>query len=142
MCDTVLHIRHNVVYSLVTVCPSRSSVHHFLDLTRTKEGINVTCSRPQRTAHRPGLEPWTPWPEIRCHNLCASPPHQPTMLSLFCFCVAINSYVYVGTAVSNFVGLQCMFVSKGNIVRVLSGATNVSCLVCLQKCHRKMKLKV
>ena len=44
------HIRHNVVSSLVTVCPCRSSVHPFLGLTSTKQGVNVTCSRPQRTA--------------------------------------------------------------------------------------------
>ena len=61
------HIRHKVVYSLVTVCPSRSSVHRF-------QGIHVTCSRPQRKAHRPGFEPRTPWPEIRRPNHCATPP--------------------------------------------------------------------
>ena len=37
-------------------------------LTRTKQGVfpgvNVTCSRPQRMATRPGLEPGTPWPVV------------------------------------------------------------------------------
>ena len=63
-----------VVSSHVTVCPSQSSVHRFLGLTSTKHGINVTCSRPQRTAHRPELEPGTPWSEIRRPYHCASPP--------------------------------------------------------------------
>ena len=53
-------LRHNVVSSLVTVCPSRSSVHRFLALTSSKQGVNVTCSRPQRNVHRPGLEPGNP----------------------------------------------------------------------------------
>ena len=65
---------HNVVSNLVTVCPNRSSVHRFLGLTSTKQGVNVTCPRPQRTAHRLGLEPGTPWSEIRRPNHCASPP--------------------------------------------------------------------
>ena len=70
-----LHIRHNVVSSLVTVCPSQSYVQGFLDLTSTKHvGVNVTCSRPQRTATRPGLEPVTPWSVVRDANQCASPP--------------------------------------------------------------------
>ena len=49
------HIRHNIVSSLDTVCPCRLSVHRFLDLTRTKHGVNVTCSRPQQTAPGRGL---------------------------------------------------------------------------------------
>ena len=32
------HIGHNVNSSLVTVCPSRSSVHRFLGSTSTKQG--------------------------------------------------------------------------------------------------------
>ena len=36
--------------------------------------VNVTCSRPQRNVHRPGLEPGTPWSEIRRLNHCATPP--------------------------------------------------------------------
>ena len=40
--------------------PSRSSVHGFLGLTSTKQWVNVTCSRPQQTVPRPGLEPGTP----------------------------------------------------------------------------------
>ena len=63
---------HNVVSSPVTVCPSRSSIHRFLCLTSTKQGVNVTCSRPQRKVHRPGLEPGTPWSEIRRNR----PPHK------------------------------------------------------------------
>ena len=55
------HIRHNVVSSLVTVCPSQPYVNGFLGLTSTKQGVNVTCSSPQRTATQPDLEPGTPW---------------------------------------------------------------------------------
>ena len=44
-----LHIRHSVVSSLVTVCPCRSSVHCFL-VPVLSRGVNVTCSRSQRTA--------------------------------------------------------------------------------------------
>ena len=58
----------------VTVSPSRSSVHRFMGLTSTKQRVNVTYSMPQRTVHRPGLEPGTPWSEIRRPNHCASPP--------------------------------------------------------------------
>ena len=67
-------IRHNVVSSLVTVCPSKPHVHGFLGLTSTKQGVYVTCSRPQRTATRPGLEPGTPWSVVRDANHCASQP--------------------------------------------------------------------
>ena len=35
----------------------------------------MTCSRPQRTATRPGLEPGTPLSVVRGANHCASPPH-------------------------------------------------------------------
>ena len=48
-CRSLGHIRHNVDFSLVTVCPCRSVVHRFLGLTSTKQGVDVTCSRPQRT---------------------------------------------------------------------------------------------
>ena len=34
----------------------------------------MTCSRPHRMTHRPGLEPGTPWSEIQCPNHCTSPP--------------------------------------------------------------------
>ena len=30
--------------------------------------VNVTCSRPQRNVHRPGLKPGNPWSEIRRPN--------------------------------------------------------------------------
>ena len=43
------HIRHNIDTSPVTVCPSRSSVHRFLGLTSSKQGVNVICSRPVTT---------------------------------------------------------------------------------------------
>ena len=33
----------------------------------------MPCSRPQRTATRPGLEPGTPWPVVRDAYHCASP---------------------------------------------------------------------
>ena len=56
---------------------SKSYVHGFLGLTSTKQGVNVTCSRPQRTATRPGLEPGTPWSIVRDTNHCASPPPPP-----------------------------------------------------------------
>ena len=70
------HIRHNVISSLVTVCPSRSSVHRFLGLTSTKQRVHATCSRPQRNVHRRGIEPGTPWSEIRRPIHCATPPHE------------------------------------------------------------------
>ena len=50
---------HNVISSLVTVCPSQSYAHGSQDLTSTKQGVNVSCSRQNRTATRPGLEPGT-----------------------------------------------------------------------------------
>ena len=34
----------------------------------------MTCSRPQRNVHRPGIEPGTHWSEIRRPNHCATPP--------------------------------------------------------------------
>ena len=42
--DQVQHIRHNVISSLVTVCPSRSSVHRFLGLTSTKQRATTKCT--------------------------------------------------------------------------------------------------
>ena len=71
------HRREHPVYvisSLVTVCPCRSSVHRFLGLTSTKQRVNVTCSREQRKVHRRGIEPGTPWSEIRHPIYCATPP--------------------------------------------------------------------
>ena len=50
---------HNVISSLVTVCSSQSYAHGSQDLTSTKQGVNVSCSRQNRTATRPGLEPGT-----------------------------------------------------------------------------------
>ena len=38
----------------------------------------MTCSRSQRTATRPGLEPGTPWSIVRDANHCASLPTTPT----------------------------------------------------------------
>ena len=67
-------IRHNVVSSLVTVCPSQKCVYGLLGLISTKQGVKVTCSKPQRTATRPDLEPGTPWSVVRDANHCASPP--------------------------------------------------------------------
>ena len=67
-------IGHNVVSNLVTVCPSQSYVHGFLCLTSTKQGVNVTCSRPRRKASRPGLEPGTHWSVVCDAKHCASPP--------------------------------------------------------------------
>ena len=45
----------------------RPSQHFFSNfgLTGTKQWKNVTCSRPQRTANRPGLEPGTTRSEVR-----------------------------------------------------------------------------
>ena len=54
-------------------------VHGFLGLTSTKQWVNVTCSRPQQTVPRPGLEPGTPWSVVRDAKLCASPPHWSTI---------------------------------------------------------------
>ena len=34
----------------------------------------MTCSRPQRNVHRRGIEPGTPWSEIRRPIHCANPP--------------------------------------------------------------------
>ena len=62
------HIRHYVVFSLVTVCPSQLYVHCFLGL-RGK----MICSSSQRTATRPGLEPGTSWSVVHDANHCASP---------------------------------------------------------------------
>ena len=73
-----LNIRHNVISSLVTVCPSRSSVRRFLGLTSTKQRVNVTCSRPQRNVHQRGIKQRTPWSEIRRPIHCATPP--PTLI--------------------------------------------------------------
>ena len=50
---------HNVISSLVTVCPSQSYAHGSQDLTSTKQGVNVSYSRQNRNATRPGLEPGT-----------------------------------------------------------------------------------
>ena len=50
---------HNVISSIVTVCPSQSYAHGSKDLTSTKQGVNVSCSRQNRTAIRPGLKPGT-----------------------------------------------------------------------------------
>ena len=36
---------------------SSKSVHHSLALINTKQGVNVTCSRTLRKAHRSGFEP-------------------------------------------------------------------------------------
>ena len=36
----------------------------------------MTCSRPQQTVPRPGLEPGTPWSVVLDANQCASPPEQ------------------------------------------------------------------
>ena len=36
----------------------------------------MTCSRPQRNVHRRGIEPGTPWSEIRRPIHCATPPLQ------------------------------------------------------------------
>ena len=70
------HNRHNVVSSLVKVCTNQSYNHGFLGIhvTSTKQGVNVTCSRLQRTATRPGLEPGTPWSVVRDPHHCAIPP--------------------------------------------------------------------
>ena len=51
-----------------TLSPSRSYVQGFLGLTSTEQGLNVTCSRPQRTATRPGLEPGTLGSKSLCHS--------------------------------------------------------------------------
>ena len=45
-----------------------------MGLTSTKQWVNVTCSRPQQTVPRPGLEPGTPWSVVRDAKHCASPP--------------------------------------------------------------------
>ena len=51
-------------------------LYGFMGLTRTEQGVNVTCSRPQRTAIRSGLEPRTPWSVVRDAYHCTSPhPH-------------------------------------------------------------------
>ena len=54
-----LHNRHKAVFSLVKVCPSRLSVHHFLALISTKHGVNVTCLRSLQKVHRAWFEPGT-----------------------------------------------------------------------------------
>ena len=108
MCDTVSsimsgletrslgqHIRHNVISSLVTVCPSRSSFHRFLGLTSTKQRVHVTCSRPQRNVHRRGIEPGTPWSEIRRPIHCATPPHWPHVRQDK-FCLRVCQVVFPG----------------------------------------------
>ena len=58
-----------------TLGTTDSSVHGFLGLTSTKQWVNVTCSRPQQTVPRPGLEPGTPWSVVRIAYHCASLPH-------------------------------------------------------------------
>ena len=50
---------HYVISSLVTVCPSQSYGHGSQNLTSTKQGVNMSCSRQNRTATRPCLEPGT-----------------------------------------------------------------------------------
>ena len=50
---------HNVISSLVTVCPSQSYAQGSQDLTSTKQGVNVSCSRQNRTATRLCFEPGT-----------------------------------------------------------------------------------
>ena len=99
--------RPSVVSSLVTVCPSRSSVHRFLGLTSTKQGVNVTCSRP-RNVHRSGLEPETPWSEIRRPNHCATPPpcfkrvtHLAVIAILPCGPMCKHIYIYIHTVITS-----------------------------------------
>ena len=53
----------------------------------------MTCSRPQRNVHRRGIEPGTPWSEIRRPIHCATPPfshvNHPS-----CFLLA-SQYMYI-----------------------------------------------
>ena len=44
----------------------------------------MTCTRPQRTTIRPGLEPGTPWSVVHDASHCASPPPKPLDLNKFC----------------------------------------------------------
>ena len=53
--------------------PVSRTPNGLLGWTSTKQGVNVTCSKPQRTATRPGLEPGTPWSVVRDVIHCASP---------------------------------------------------------------------
>ena len=59
---------------LNTLGTTQSPGHGFLGLTCSKQGLNFTDSRSQRTATRPGLEPGTPWSVVRDADHCASPP--------------------------------------------------------------------
>ena len=49
----------------------------------------MTCSRPQQTVPRPGLEPGTPWSVVRDANHCASPSHF-EKFSVACFGVRVS----------------------------------------------------
>ena len=51
----------------------------------------MTCSRPQRTVTRPGLEPGTPWSVVRNANHCASPPLLLTRYTTECIVTHIMS---------------------------------------------------
>ena len=61
---------------MIRVCSTVSPMLSGLETKSlvSKQGVNVTCSRPQRTATRPGREPGTPWSVVRDANHCVSPP--------------------------------------------------------------------
>ena len=81
MSDSIFYIWTNNELSnrVLKILVMMMIVHGFLGLTSTKQWVNVTCSRPQQTVPRPGLEPGTPWSVVRDAKHCASPPHWSTI---------------------------------------------------------------
>ena len=53
----------------------------------------MTCSRPQRTATRQGLEPGTPWSVVRGANHSASPPPE-IIMKLYHACEELVSIAF------------------------------------------------
>ena len=84
----------------------------------------MTCSRPERTAHRPGLEPRIPWSEIRHPNHCASPPPK-------------TRYHLIKTSIpkSNQICTGCIFGHVNGVLRICTPVqicTRVQICSCLR----------
>ena len=57
VCSTVSFILSDLEISILCITLSSSPSQS----VQVRQGVNVSCSRPHRTATRPGLEPGTPW---------------------------------------------------------------------------------
>ena len=59
----------------------------------------MTCSRPQRNVHRRGIEPGTPWSEIRRLIHCATPP---------IYAVFGTSFKFLEKIIGSFKDIACL----------------------------------